>query len=713
MKQYILNDYITDEVRMVKPMMEINGFKVRPGLFDLNGASEFSCGVNFTVHTSHGTSCDLLLFHPDEEEPYAVIPFPESYKIGDVYSMIVYDLKAEEFEYAYCVDGPYDEKKGLLFDKTKILLDPYAQAVAGQQVWGKKRTRTYHAKVVRDTFDWGVQPQSSREMSDLIIYELHVRGFTQHPSSGVKHPGTFAGLKEKIPYLKELGINAVELMPIFEFDEMINAREVDGKQLVEYWGYNTVGFFSPNASYAAAEEVNNEGTELKELIREFHENGIEVILDVVFNHTAEGNEQGPFFSFKGFDNNIYYLLTPEGHYYNFSGCGNSLNCNHPVVQQMILECLRHWTVHYRVDGFRFDLASILGRDEDGMPMNNPPLLRSLAYDPLLRNVKLIAEAWDAGGLYQVGNFPASKRWAEWNGQYRDTMRGYLKGDFWEANSAAWRICGSGDLYGGYYSEGNNNYAGYNSCINFLTCHDGFTLYDLYSYNNKHNEANGWNNTDGANDNRSWNCGMEGDTNDPEVLKLRYRMIRNACAILMCSRGTPMFFSGDEFGNTKFGNNNSYCQDNEISWIDWSLLKKNKELFEFFKFMIAYRKKHPVIRKKLDNAVCGMEGMHAHDVNADRMEVSQNAKTLAVSFAGYDRKKCKDDLVYVAVNAYWEEVRITLLNLANHGAWYLSVDTYGDENGKYCYEEGEEIRIDHEYVMKPRSIVVFTGRQVLR
>ena len=711
MKQYILNDYITDEVRMVKPMMEINGFKVRPGFFDLNGASEFSCGVNFTVHTSHGTSCDLLLFHPDEEEPYAVIPFPESYKIGDVYSMIVYDLKAEDFEYAYRVDGPYDEKKGLLFDKTKTLLDPYAQAVAGQQVWGKKRTRTYHAKVVRDTFDWGVQPQSSREMSDLIIYELHVRGFTQHPSSGVKHPGTFAGLKEKIPYLKELGINAVELMPIFEFDEMINAREVDGKQLVEYWGYNTVGFFSPNASYAAAEEINSEGKELKELIREFHENGIEVILDVVFNHTAEGNEQGPFFSFKGFDNNIYYLLTPEGNYYNFSGCGNSLNCNHPVVQQMILECLRHWTVHYRVDGFRFDLASILGRDEDGMPMNNPPLLRSLAYDPLLKNVKLIAEAWDAGGLYQVGNFPASKRWAEWNGQYRDTMRGYLKGDFWEANSAAWRICGSGDLYGGYYSEGNNNYAGYNSCINFLTCHDGFTLYDLYSYNNKHNEANGWDNADGANDNRSWNCGMEGDTNDPEVLKLRYRMIRNACAILMCSRGTPMFFSGDEFGNTKFGNNNSYCQDNEISWIDWSLLKKNKELFEFFKFMIAYRKKHPVIRKKLDNAVCGMEGMHAHDVNADRMEVSQNAKTLAVSFAGYDRKKGKDDLVYVAVNAYWEEVRITLLNLANHGAWYLSVDTYGDENGKYCYEEGEEIRIDHEYVIKPRSIVVFTGREV--
>ena len=310
LKQYILNDYITDDVRMVKPMMEINGFKVRPGFFDLNGASEFSCGVNFTVHTSNGTSCDLLLFHPEEEEPYAIIPFPKSYKIGDVYSMIVYDLKSEDFEYAYRVDGPNDEQKGLLFDKTKVLLDPYAQAVAGQEVWGRKRTRTYHARVVRDSFDWGVQPQSSREMSDLIIYELHVRGFTNHSSSGVKHPGTFAGLKEKIPYLKELGINAVELMPIFEFDEMINAREVDGKQLVEYWGYNTVGFFSPNASYTAAEEVNNEGQELKELIRELHENGIEVILDVVFNHTAEGNENGPFFSFKGFDNNIYYLLTP-------------------------------------------------------------------------------------------------------------------------------------------------------------------------------------------------------------------------------------------------------------------------------------------------------------------------------------------------------------------------------------------------------------------
>lgn len=336
--------------------------------------------------------------------------------------------------------------------------------------------------------------------------------------------------------------------------------------------------------------------ELKELIKALHDNGIEVILDVVFNHTAEGNEKGPCFSFKGLDNNIYYMLTPNGNYYNFSGCGNTLNCNHPIVQQMILECLRYWTVNFRIDGFRFDLASILGRNEDGSPMDNPPLLRNLAYDPVLSNVKLIAEAWDAGGMYQVGSFPASRRWAEWNGRYRDALRSYLKGDVWHAHDAAWSIAGSGDLYGGFYDSTNSNYAGYNSCVNFLTCHDGFTMYDLYAYNDKHNEGNGWRNTDGSNDNRSWNCGCEGETQDPEVLNLRFRMIRNACAVLMCSRGTPMFLAGDEFGNTQYGNNNSYCQDNEISWLDWNLLKKNHDLFEFFQFMIHYRMSHPIIRK---------------------------------------------------------------------------------------------------------------------
>nr|WP_295256565.1 alpha-amylase family glycosyl hydrolase [uncultured Blautia sp.] len=701
--------FVSDHPYESSPMAEIAGFPVRPGIYDLNGATPLQNGVNFTIHTCGGTSCELLLFHRAQEEPFAVLPFPEAYKIGDVYSMIVYGLNIDEFEYAYRVDGPYCPEKGLLFDKNKILLDPYAKAVAGQRTWGIRWDHTYHARVVKDRFDWGDMPQSKKELCDLIIYELHVRDFTHHPSSGVQHRGTFSGLMEKIPYLKELGINAVELMPIFEFDETMNSRTVDDKQLLECWGYNTVGFFAPNSSYAAANEHNQEGTELKTLIKALHDNGIEVILDVVFNHTAEGNEKGNTFSFKGFDNNIYYMLTPDGNYYNFSGCGNTLNCNHPVVQQLILECLRYWTINYRVDGFRFDLASILGRNEDGSPMNNPPLLRTLADDSILSNVKLIAEAWDAGGLYQVGSFPASGRWAEWNGRYRDSLRSYLKGDSWNAWDAAWSISGSGDLYGGYYDNTHSNYAGYNSCVNFLTCHDGFTLYDLYAYNDKHNEANGWNNTDGANDNRSWNCGAEGETEDPEVLTLRRRMIRNACAVLMCSRGTPMFLAGDEFGNTKFGNNNSYCQDNITSWLDWRMLEKNKDLFEFFKFMIAFRKKHPVIHKQLPTSVCGMDPIHTHNLNAEETDIPRDARTFCVSFAGYDKEKGKDDLIYVAVNTFWEDVTITLPNLHGRGAWHLSVNTYGDGNGQYCYPEGQEVRIDRSFVMRPRSVAVFTGR----
>ncbi len=698
-----------DYMVSIKPMGEIAGYLVRPGMFDINGVTVLPSGVNFTIHTHHGTSCELLLFHRGKAEPFAELPFPDEYKIGDVYSMIVFDLDIREFEYAYRLDGPYQPEKGLLFKKENVILDPYARAIAGWRGWGDRKVGAYHARVVEDKFDWGDMPQSKKEMCDLIIYELHVRGFTKHPSSGVKHRGTFAGLMEKIPYLKELGINAVELMPIFEFDEMRDVREVDGQRLLDYWGYNPVGFFAPNTSYAATEEFNHEGRELKELIKALHDNGIEVILDVVFNHTAEGNENGPAFCFKGLDNKVYYMLTPDGNYYNFSGCGNTLNCNHPIVKLLILECLRYWTVSYRVDGFRFDLASILGRNEDGSPMNNPPLLRSLSYDPVLSNVKLIAEAWDAGGMYQVGSFPASRRWAEWNGRYRDSVRGFLKGENWEARNAAWSIAGSGDIYGGMFPDDSKSYAGYNSCVNFLTCHDGFTLYDLYSYNEKHNENNGWDNTDGADDNQSWNCGAEGETDDPEVLTLRYRMIRNACAVLMCSRGTPMFFAGDEFGNTQYGNNNCYCQDNEISWLDWTCLEKNRELFDFFRFMIRFRRNHAIIRKRLPDAVCGMDPIHAHDVMGNTQSIPGDARTFSVSFAGYDKEKGKDDLVYISVNSHWEDVRILLPHLENRAAWYLSVNTYGDGEGHYYYEEGKEVRIEGEFIMRPRSVAVFTGR----
>ncbi len=695
----------------IRPMDIIAGYPVRPGFYDMNGATSLAIGVNFTFYTIQGTRVELLLFRRGESEPFAVLPFPEKYKIGNVYSMLVFGLQHDEFEYAYRVDGPWDPAKGHRFDKSKVLLDPYAKAVTGQGVWGVRETGTdYHARVVRDTFEWGDMPQSTKKMSELIIYELHVRGFTMHESSGVRHRGTFAGLVEKIPYLKELGVNAVELMPIFEFDETVNARQVNGKRLLEYWGYNPVCFFAPNTSYASTREHHREGTELKMLIKELHDNGIEVILDVVFNHTAEGNESGSTFCFKGIDNKIYYMLTPEGYYYNFSGCGNTLNCNQPVVRSLILDCLRYWTISYRVDGFRFDLASILGRNEDGSPLNEPPLLEALAYDPVLGNVKLIAEAWDAGGLYQVGKFPASKRWAEWNGRYRDTVRGFLKGENWHSWEAAWSICGSGDMYGGFYSDGNDNYAGYNSCVNFLTCHDGFTMYDLYSYNEKHNEANGWNNTDGSNDNRSWNCGAEGETDDPQVLGLRYRMIRNAFAVLMCSRGTPMFLAGDEFGNTQFGNNNAYCQDNEISWLDWSYLEKNRELFEFVKYMIAFRKRHPVIRKKLPDAICGMPAMHAHDVAAEITNLPPDTRTFGISFAGYDKEKGTDDLVYLAVNTYWEDVAITLPNTHSRIKWYLCVNTSGDGNGQYCFDERQAVHVVGSFLMRPRSVAVFIGKR---
>lgn len=552
-------DLVLVPAGQLKPLDTICGFQVRPGFFLDFGATVIPGGVNFTIQSHKATSCELLLFHREAEEPFAVLPFPDNYRIGFCYSMIVFGLDIEEFEYAYRLDGPYDEKMGLRFDRTKVLLDPYARAVTGQSHWGHKNNpqHGYRARVVHSNFDWGQQRHTSIPMEDLIIYELHVRGYTKDASSGVKHPGTFDGLKEKIPYLKGLGVNAVELMPVFEFDEMRDARLIDENLLLDFWGYNPVSFFAPNTSYSSSKEYNREGMELKSLIKELHDQNMEVILDVVFNHTAEGNEFGPSFSFKGFDNQIYYMLTPDGHYYNFSGCGNTLNCNHPVVQNMILDCLRYWVIEYRVDGFRFDLASILGRNEDGTPLHQPPLLRSLAFDSILGNVKLIAEAWDAGGLYQVGSFPSWKRWAEWNGRYRDDMRRFLKGDDFLSQAAARRITGSPDLYDPVFR-------GRNASVNFLTCHDGFTLYDLYSYNEKHNEANGWGNTDGADDNNSWNCGVEGDTTDPSVLALRRKMMMNACAVLMCSRGTPMFLAGDEFADTRYGNNNPYCQDNLIS-----------------------------------------------------------------------------------------------------------------------------------------------------
>lgn len=662
------------------PLDVVEGFKIRPGFFRMYGACVASNGVSFTINSHGATRCTLLLFKPQASKPYARIPFPDSYRIGDTYSMLVYDIKPDEFEYAFSFDGPYEPAKGLLFNEENVLLDPYSRAVTGQRKWGEKpeggKDFEYRARVVKSSFDWGNIKQLEQPFEDLVIYETHVRGYTKDKSSGVSAPGTFAGLKDKIPYLKDLGINAVELMPIFEFDEMESARVVDGVQLYNYWGYNTVSFFAPNTSYAFNEEHNHEGDELKSLIKALKENGIEVILDVVFNHTAEGNEMGPCFSFKGIDNNVYYMLTPDAHYYNFSGCGNVMNCNHPVVRSFIIDCLRHWAIEYRVDGFRFDLASILGRDQNGAPMANPPILESLAFDPVLGKMKLIAEAWDAGGLYQVGSFPSWNRWAEWNGRYRDDMRSFLKGDDGMAGNAITRITGSRDLY-------SPESRGHKASVNFMTCHDGFTLYDLYSYNEKHNEKNGWNNTDGDINGHSWNCGAEGETDDPNVNGLRRRLIKNAFAALLCSRGPAMFFAGDEFCNTQFGNNNAYCQDNIISWLDWSRLEEFKEIHDFVRHMIQFRKEHPILRKMTKPSSCQFPEISVHNGTPFNASTDYKTKLIGIMYAGRNEEDTEDDIVFYCMNAYWEPLVMQLPVLPNGKHWHVDTNTNAE------YFDGED------------------------
>ncbi|MGN0143218.1 MAG: glycogen debranching protein GlgX [Roseburia sp.] len=692
----------------LQPLDEIDGFLVRPGFYNRSGATIGNNGISFTVNSFGATSCTLLLFRPKESEPFAKLQYPESYHIGNTYSMFVFGLRMEEFEYAFQLDGPYDPAKGKLFDKNHILLDPYARAVTGQRHWGEKpeggKDFVYHARVVQNSFDWGNTRQLETPFEDLIIYEMHVRGFTMDASSGVTAPGTYEGLRQKIPYLRDLGINAVELMPIFEFDEMEGNRFEGGERLYNYWGYNTVCFFAPNTGYTSVREHNHEGEELKRLILELKENGIEVILDVVFNHTAEGNEHGPVFSFKGIDNDIYYMLTPEGYYYNFSGCGNVMNCNHPAVIRFIVDCLRYWVTEYRVDGFRFDLASILSRGQNGAPMENPPILQSLACDPILGKVKLIAEAWDAGGLYQVGNFPSWSRWAEWNGRYRDDMRRFLKGDGGMAGAAITRITGSRDLYDPVHR-------GESASVNFLTCHDGFTLYDLYSYNQKHNEKNGWDNTDGDNNGNSWNCGAEGETDDPQIEGLRRRMVKNAFATLMCSRGPAMFYAGDEFCNTQLGNNNAYCQDNIISWLDWSRLEKYEKIHDFFRYMIAFRKRHPILRKTTKTAACGLPDISTHNGTPWNVRTDNNCRLIGIMYAGRDEADSQDDMVFYGMNAYWEPLPMQLPDLPAGLRWKLCINTNIE------YEDGKDMTVQTDFregkylTVPPRTVVVLESEEI--
>ena len=680
------------------------------------GATIVPGGINFSVFSRHAISCTLVLFRKGEQRPFVEIPYPDAFRIGNVWAMIVFGLDSEDVEYGFRMDGPYRPHAGHRFNRHNILLDPYARAIGGRGQWGAPESdrdpMPFRGRVLIDDFDWQNDRQLEIPAEDLIIYEMHVRGFTRHHSSGVKFPGTFAAIREKIPYLLELGVNAVELMPIQEFDEHENDffNPFTGEQLTNYWGYSTVGFFAPKAAYAATGHLGMEADELKALVKLLHRNGIELILDVVFNHTAEGNDKGPTISYRGLDNKTYYMLRPDGSYQNFSGTGNTLNCNNPVVRTLVLDALRYWVSEYHIDGFRFDLASILGRDAEGHPLANPPLLELLAHDPVLGRTKLIAEAWDAGGLYQVGTFPAYGRWAEWNGRYRDALRRFLKGDAGLAGEMANMVKGSPHMY---------LERGPTASVNFITCHDGFTLNDLVSYSEKHNLANGEDNRDGANDNYSWNWGHEGPTDDPAILALRGRLMRNAIAILMVCQGVPMIHMGDEMAHTKYGNNNTYAQDNELSWIDWGLLQENADLYRFFCHSIAFRKAHPALRRRYhlherDMIDSGYPDISWHGLREGKPDWSPHSRTLAFMLCGLHAVlmpgRTADDYIYVAMNMHWEPHHFELPRLRDGRRWHLFADTYRPAPND-IFEPGQErlLRAQRNLPVGPRSVVILVGR----
>jgi len=599
--------------RSIKPLVNDQGAPVSPNVDTGTplplGAHLRGMGANFAVFSRHATRISLLLFDdPRDLVPRSTIALdPRCHRTGDIWHLWVDGIGLGSL-YAWRVNGPYAPDRGDRFNRHKLLLDPYATALAGTDCWdftcacgdditGQALSRSSKddtgAKpkclIPDDRFDWAGDRPPGRPWSDTVIYETHVRGLTVHPSSAVRNPGTFLGVVEKIPYFQDLGVTAIELLPVQEFyeNELIQRNPLGGKRLHNYWGYSTVAFFAPKESYSSRKRAGVQVSEFKTMVQALHRAGIEVILDIVFNHTAEGDHTGPTLNFRGLDNRIYYMLEPDRRYYkNYSGTGNTLNCSHPVVRDYILDCLRHWVTEMHVDGFRFDLASVLGRDEDGNLLANPPLLERIAEDPILRGVKLIAEAWDAAGVDQVGRFPG-QRWSEWNGRYRDDVRCFWRGDPGLAGALASRLCGSADLYQQSGKEPINS-------VNYITCHDGFTLNDLVSYECKHNEANGEDNRDGAAENYSKNYGMEGPAGDPAIQSLRKRQIKNMLATLMLSRGVPMLLGGDEFCRTQKGNNNAYCQDNETSWYDWSLLQEHRELHAFTRAMISFRRRHPLL-----------------------------------------------------------------------------------------------------------------------
>ncbi|MGA7244215.1 MAG: glycogen debranching protein GlgX [Terracidiphilus sp.] len=683
----------------------------------IGGAHEQGRGVNFVLFSRHATGVRLELYqHPDDSSPSRTIDLdPVRHRTGDVWHVWVRGIPAGQL-YGYRVEGPYLPEEGHRFNPHKLLLDPYTRALAGVENWDFLAARGYDSSsrltdlaistvdnagttpkciFTDDHFDWEMDSPPKRSASDTVIYETHVRGFTIHPSSGVAHPGTFAGLTEKIPYLKDLGVTAIELMPVLEFNENEPNRlnPVTGEKLKDYWGYNPVAYFAPKQSYSFHKSHCRQATEFREMVKAFHRAGIEVILDIVLNHTAENDELGPTFCLRGIENSIFYMLRENArrYYKNFSGVGNTLNANHPVVREFVRNVLRYWGMHMHVDGFRFDLASVLGRDEHGNILRNAPLLEDIAEDPILRDVKIIAEAWDAGGAYQVGCF-STTRWMEWNGRFRDDVRRFWVGDAGMIGSFASRISGSSDLY---QSSGK----GPASSLNFVTCHDGFTLNDLVSYKQKHNDENGEDNRDGTDANYSENCGVEGPSQDPAVEGMRKRLIKNALLTLFISRGVPMLLGGDEFRRTQQGNNNAYCQDNEVSWFDWRLLEKHQEIQRFTRGMIAFRRAHPVLRREEFYTDAEIKWFAPNGAAPDWGD--QRLKSLACLILG----QTESDL-FLLFNADVRSVDFSVPALPTGKIWRLAVDTSRTAPDD-LFEAGKEPSMQGQigFRLEPRSSAI--------
>ena len=693
------------------------------------GPIELGCSVHgewvgFSVFSRHATGLRLLLFE-DARSPRPVETIrldPVRSRTGDIWSVRIKGIAPDQL-YAYRAEGPHDPDEGMFFDPDLLLLDPYARAVTDGSAWGDghplpgsvppgslgraERDALWSAMpkcvVVDSQFDWRGDRPLNRPLRDTVIYELHVRGFTRDPTSGVTRPGSYAGLVEKIPYLWDLGVTAVELMPVQEFDalENPNVDPLTGERLVNYWGYSPIAFFAPEGRYSHLGTGGQQVDAFKSMVRAFHEAGIEVILDVVFNHTAEGNELGPTLSFRGLDNRIYYMLGDGGaRYLNLTGCGNTVNCNHPVVRGLIRDCLRYWVVEMHVDGFRFDLASVLGRAPDGRLLENPPLVELITEDPVLRSTKLIAEAWDAAGAYQVGSFPGA-RWSEWNGRYRDDVRRFWRGDRDMLGAFATRIAGSSDLYQAAGRQPQHS-------VNFVTCHDGFTLADLVSYERRHNEANGEDNRDGSPHDHSANHGYEGPTEDPEILAVRGRQVRNLLLSLIMSQGVPMLLAGDEMGRTQGGNNNAYCHDDGTNWIDWGRVDSKAGLVRFVRELLALRQRHACLRR--ETFLRG--GVDVTWIGTDGSEPQWNDPRASALGCVLHARDPGEDPLALLFNASGRAVRFQLPRPPGGGTWSRAVDT-GLLPPDDARPQGDEEALDDplEYRIGARASAVLIGRRM--